>query len=187
MTLRAGNTSGEGVPATASLCVPGKRRWRLGSQTLVGAWIRIWTVIIIWLQHEVLLFIRLRSEGLVFQKCSLPPSLSEVPGSSWCSSSWKLWFFVLSVTRLQGLGRKAMYSCNVAVYLTRNSRTSCLEMLLSLFSLGSAICLCGVGWPWLAAACLPTCSVTPPPQQDTGRSLTDYCHGQNRLDLGKLI
>lgn len=54
-----------------------------------------------------------------------------------------------------------------------------------------------VGWPELAAKFSSSNSLTPPhPQQDkrekigvgkTGRSLTHYCFGQNRLNLGNLI
>lgn len=56
-----------------------------------------------------------------------------------------------------------------------------------------------VGWPQLAARCPPSYSFTPPPQQDgnkigskswvnirTGRSFTNYDHGQNKLDLEKI-
>lgn len=57
-----------------------------------------------------------------------------------------------------------------------------------------------VGWPWLAARHLLSCSLMCPPQQDREIenrkllvqdkdriSFTDYCHRQNRLYLEKLI
>lgn len=56
-----------------------------------------------------------------------------------------------------------------------------------------------VGWPWLAVRCPDPCSLTPLSQEDgkkigwktsrvktrTGRSLTNYCLEQNRLNLRK--
>lgn len=43
--FRPGNASGKGVPAPASLCVLGKRRCLLVSQTLVEAQIIKWTIV----------------------------------------------------------------------------------------------------------------------------------------------
>lgn len=90
----------------------------------------------------------------------------------------------------------SMYMCRC---LKIHLGLSCPQLVLCrgrLFSCGIVL-----GWCWLTTRHPPKCLLTPTPQQDgtgrkrrwkrssvetkTARSLTNHCHGQNRLNLGK--
>lgn len=73
----------------------------------------------------------------MFQKCSIPPPQSEVPGNNYVHLH-ENWFFFLSIPMPSGLARAATHSWNVvpAELLPVITSITSLKMLLSVFSLG---------------------------------------------------
>lgn len=128
----------------------------------------------LWLKHKLLselllvkaLFIFLRRKNLIFQKCNLPPPLSEVPGNNYvhlCEN----WFFFLSKPMPSGLARAATHSWNASVCLQQYYQLL-KDAYFCFFSPGIIYLGVGMGWLWLAAVCPQRCSITLP-QQDKGR------------------
>jgi len=132
----------------------------------------------LWLEHELLFELLLFGWSMNYY-CSFVSGARvwffSISFSIW--SPWEkliLWFFVLSQTRPQGLGRKATHSCNAAVYHTCNNLTSWLEMLLSKFSLGGIIYSCGEGGLTLAGCHMPTKMLYHSSSSSAGKAKSAY-------------